>query len=146
MLSVYYFRIRCGFFFFCFSFFFFFKQKTAYEMRISDWSSDVCSSDLLQTLNRYVDQLSQMWQSLRAEGRPARANAGVSRPHQLCELVALRIGEGKLEPADYYKLRPYRRCPSVEAKDQKSGVEGKGVAGRVELGGRWFYKKTMKNI
>src|SRR3546814_2642888 len=30
-------------FIFCF---FFFKQKTAYEMRISDWSSDVCSSDL----------------------------------------------------------------------------------------------------
>src|SRR3546814_8975087 len=28
--------------------FFFFKQKTAYEMRISDWSSDVCSSDLLE--------------------------------------------------------------------------------------------------
>src|SRR3546814_5238208 len=28
-------------------FLFFFKQKTAYEMRISDWSSDVCSSDLL---------------------------------------------------------------------------------------------------
>src|SRR3546814_8307155 len=28
------------------SWFFFFKQKTAYEMRISDWSSDVCSSDL----------------------------------------------------------------------------------------------------
>src|SRR3546814_10003535 len=32
--------------FFIFFFFFFFKQKTAYEMRISDWSSDVCSSDL----------------------------------------------------------------------------------------------------
>src|SRR3546814_13234390 len=31
----------------CFDYsFFFFKQKTAYEMRISDWSSDVCSSDL----------------------------------------------------------------------------------------------------
>src|SRR3546814_9030328 len=30
-------------------FFFFFKQKTAYEMRISDWSSDVCSSDLYLT-------------------------------------------------------------------------------------------------
>src|SRR3546814_5459531 len=29
-----------------FVYFFFFKQKTAYEMRISDWSSDVCSSDL----------------------------------------------------------------------------------------------------
>src|SRR3546814_8220085 len=34
-------------FLFLFFFFFFFKQKTAYEMRISDWSSDVCSSDLL---------------------------------------------------------------------------------------------------
>src|SRR3546814_7245964 len=31
----------------CACVFFFFKQKTAYEMRISDWSSDVCSSDLL---------------------------------------------------------------------------------------------------
>src|SRR3546814_20353457 len=30
----------------CYYIFFFFKQKTAYEMRISDWSSDVCSSDL----------------------------------------------------------------------------------------------------
>src|SRR3546814_3679074 len=30
----------------CWSCFFFFKQKTAYEMRMSDWSSDVCSSDL----------------------------------------------------------------------------------------------------
>src|SRR3546814_2058795 len=34
--------------------FFFFKQKTAYEMRISDWSSDVCSSDL--HAERMVDQ------------------------------------------------------------------------------------------
>src|SRR3546814_10761204 len=33
-------------FLFCYCFIFFFKQKTAYEMRISDWSSDVCSSDL----------------------------------------------------------------------------------------------------
>src|SRR3546814_4548572 len=38
----------------CVSMFFFFKQKTAYEMRISDWSSDVCSSDLshLEILRR----------------------------------------------------------------------------------------------
>src|SRR3546814_8549199 len=32
--------------------FFFFKQKTAYEMRISDWSSDVCSSDLARDQDR----------------------------------------------------------------------------------------------
>src|SRR3546814_2340068 len=35
----------CLIFYLCI-YFFFFKQKTAYEMRISDWSSDVCSSDL----------------------------------------------------------------------------------------------------
>src|SRR3546814_17881069 len=36
--------------------FFFFKQKTAYEMRISDWSSDVCSSDLRAIDRRYESQ------------------------------------------------------------------------------------------
>src|SRR3546814_4841487 len=36
------------------SFVFFFKQKTAYEMRISDWSSDVCSSDLVFGLDRMI--------------------------------------------------------------------------------------------
>src|SRR3546814_7994113 len=37
-----------------FVFFFFFKQKTAYEMRISDWSSDVCSSDLFVIEERHA--------------------------------------------------------------------------------------------
>src|SRR3546814_7311217 len=35
--------------------FFCFKQKTAYEMRISDWSSDVCSSDLFKYLSGFVE-------------------------------------------------------------------------------------------
>src|SRR3546814_6879083 len=37
---------------FYFEFFFFFKQKTAYKMRISDWSSDVCSSDLVDVRHK----------------------------------------------------------------------------------------------
>src|SRR3546814_1384573 len=37
--------------------FFFFKQKTAYEVRISDWSSDVCSSDLGAMVYWHVDHL-----------------------------------------------------------------------------------------
>src|SRR3546814_6545709 len=37
--------------------FFFFKQKTAYEMRISDWSSDVCSSDLSQVMRELATAL-----------------------------------------------------------------------------------------
>src|SRR3546814_1971782 len=44
-------------------FFFFFKQKTAYEMRISDWSSDVCSSDLR------IDDIALRLRHLRAIGR-----------------------------------------------------------------------------
>src|SRR3546814_9864317 len=38
-------------------FFFFFKQKTAYEWRISDWSSDVCSSDLVPLLEKASGKL-----------------------------------------------------------------------------------------
>src|SRR3546814_7079954 len=56
LLSFWYF-IRCLIFaiYLLFLIFFFFKQKTAYEMRISDWSSDVCSSDLLGTDRRGED-------------------------------------------------------------------------------------------
>src|SRR3546814_6825944 len=46
--------------------FFFFKQKTAYEMRISDWSSDVCSSDLLvlgQDLRSLSDGAVSRWRN-----------------------------------------------------------------------------------
>src|SRR3546814_9538119 len=42
-------------------FFFFFKQKTAYEMRISDWSSDVCSSDLVARRHAHaVDRIDEL--------------------------------------------------------------------------------------
>src|SRR3546814_3668256 len=56
--------------------FFFFKQKTAYEMRISDWSSDVCSSDLGQLSVQHAQQLAQTRQAAQVRERDAR----VSRP------------------------------------------------------------------
>src|SRR3546814_1972718 len=70
---------------------FFFKQKTAYEMRISDWSSDVCSSDLIDVddlvalLHRQVDGLAgELVQ--RAHGRDG-GFAHVQAPlHQRAEL------------------------------------------------------------
>src|SRR3546814_2656764 len=43
--------------------FFFFKQKTAYEMRISDWSSDVCSSDLSASCSARSITEHQSWRS-----------------------------------------------------------------------------------
>src|SRR3546814_16039091 len=56
---------------FTLAFFFFFKQKTAYEMRISDWSSDVCSSDLrthpVRPFGRRLDErlsISMSWRQL----------------------------------------------------------------------------------
>src|SRR3546814_5594058 len=57
-------RCRCGSFSYSlmvsnFVCFFVFKQKTAYEMRISDWSSDVCSSDL--GLNRHLLREREFW-------------------------------------------------------------------------------------
>src|SRR3546814_1811229 len=59
--------------------FFFFKQKTAYEMRISDWSSDVCSSDLLTKLIRVIPSGKRLiglpmnveYKALAAEGKTA---------------------------------------------------------------------------
>src|SRR3546814_7152036 len=49
--------------------FFFFKQKTAYEMRISDWSSDVCSSDLVLAI------AFDLWRGLRRFATTARGVA-----------------------------------------------------------------------
>src|SRR3546814_8089637 len=51
--------------------FFFFKQKTAYEVRISDWSSDVCSSDL-QSISRRFQRRSPAFEVLTWSRSPSR--------------------------------------------------------------------------
>src|SRR3546814_12188179 len=95
-------------------FFFFFKQKTAYEMRISDWSSDVCSSDLASV--------------------PAR-RGGRALDHGRVRLRrAGRRLRDRLEP-DAAEEEPRRRG------DRKSVVSGKSVSVRVDLGGRRIIKK-----
>src|SRR3546814_4140921 len=96
---------------FSFYFFFFFKQKTAYEMRISDWSSDVCSSDLARRvaqprhdgeqagegagggIGRAVDHGGQTTESRRR--RPARPESRGRRPFGLinrAQTILLEIG------------------------------------------------------
>src|SRR3546814_14077455 len=69
-------------------FVFFFKQKTAYEMRISDWSSDVCSSDL-PILSRRQDrqvphalELPRVCDAARRDSVPRRRLAQQSRPRR----------------------------------------------------------------
>src|SRR3546814_6868348 len=68
-------------------FFFFFKQKTAYEMRISDWSSDVCSSDLKVGAFLRLDcccPQCQLW--------PARSQAGHCCRRRRYDAPAQQIG------------------------------------------------------
>src|SRR3546814_8154562 len=71
-------------------FFFFFKQKTAYEMRISDWSSDVCSSDLLHAL---VLALSVAWQAFAQDAPHLYVTAAIALLFKAIVIpVALQIG------------------------------------------------------
>src|SRR3546814_20553687 len=71
----------------CICFFFLFKQKTAYEMRISDWSSDVCSSDLWSGLAIPAVPVAPAADT--AEGFAASADdGGPRRQPELSEAVA----------------------------------------------------------
>src|SRR3546814_15694046 len=65
----------------CYVHFFVFKQKTAYEMRISDWSSDVCSSDLPVVIGRRAE-----W------ARPVRFGEMVAG-EQIDEVEIRRVGQ-----------------------------------------------------
>src|SRR3546814_15274829 len=70
-------------------FFFFFKQNTAYELRISDWSSDVCSSDLIP-----IDPLTSQDQpsvSIRAGEGPTRRGGAAGKKEFLHALLKARI-------------------------------------------------------
>src|SRR3546814_4948487 len=88
--------------------FFFFKQKTAYEMRISDWSSDVCSSDLLISIAK-------------ERGRKTRADLklGICGEHggdpasiAFCQATGL----------DYVSCSPYR-VPIARSEERRVGKE-----------------------
>src|SRR3546814_14441458 len=72
---------------------FFFKQKTAYEMRISDWSSDVCSSDLLRRRGHQV----------RHDVSHKLLN-GVARSQTSHSLFGRRIGPGDRSPGPISRL------------------------------------------
>src|SRR3546814_19174983 len=105
--------------------FFFFKQKTAYEMRISDWSSDVCSSDLarlgLSKLEHLVVQ-----------------DIFMTETAYLADVIL---------PASTHaeKLGTFTNTDRLvqlgRPADRKSVVSGKSVSVRVDLGGRRIIKK-----
>src|SRR3546814_11149108 len=98
-------------------FMFFFKQTTAYGKRISDWSSDVCSSDL-----------------------PGRR----SRRRWLCPYLRRVAWPGDRRRARRNQ-RPHLLPPLRSGTDRKSAVLGKSVLVRVDLGGRCFIQ-TKRNL
>src|SRR3546814_7965643 len=94
----------------------FFKQKTAYEMRISDWSSDVCSSDLERAFQLCAGTSHHQGYQLRGAGGPQcghRRSLGGGQVHHFAASVSL-----------------------LRREDRKSVVSGKSVSVRVDLGGR----------
>src|SRR3546814_9094971 len=77
--------------------FFFFKQKTAYEMRISDWSSDVCSSDLAlaNLVGPLVDGV--LHHDIRREGAAQRGADRGGQTHHRGQIGYLENVEGERE-------------------------------------------------
>src|SRR3546814_572926 len=72
-------------------FFFFFKQKTAYEMRISDWSSDVCSSDLVENVTGCGDLRQRRLKHGKAEDVDLRVQVSICRCKWRSKCCRLRI-------------------------------------------------------
>src|SRR3546814_1141459 len=124
-------------------FFFFFKQKTAYEMRISDWSSCVCSSDLLvsyfagrgepvaltyRQMGELVDKLALRLLEL---GIGAREFVSCQFPNRwefaIAHLATIRIGAISSAIMPIYGKREVRFMLERTGSrgERKGGVEGK---------------------
>src|SRR3546814_18263270 len=148
--------------------FFFFKQKTAYEMRISDWSSDVCSSDLLGRVGNHdrafgtLDDLPRELGFLQVEQHEAGlcVDGGGGEdgmlhgelPHESDGLAPEGAGvvgaqlaarhEDAVVVAGRQHLRHGQRVGHhEEVVERKSVVKGKSVSVRVDLGVRGLIRK-----
>src|SRR3546814_8255094 len=140
--------------------FFFFKQKTAYEMRISDWSSDVCSSDLrypraarcgdalggARPARCRLERRSALWLCARV-GRDRHPNHDFAQRDRRQPPSERRVAlpgagdDGAVPDDDLHGRAAVRGRP----RGRKRGVEGKGESVSVAPGGRRILKKK-KNI
>src|SRR3546814_19118617 len=119
-------------------------------MRISDWSSDVCSSDLGHAQET---RLQMQWRGLTwrrqasCSSMAAGATATVQRSTASIRRPAIRCGKAVPPIAKTYtmhsRLRGARSTTGAIA-DRKSVVEGTGVAVSVDTGGRGIIKKQTK--
>src|SRR3546814_12937503 len=147
--------------------FFFFKQKTAYEMRISDWSSDVCSSDLI--VERVVGRqrvlilliglefgTRRLGDDVLRNDAPARAEKAVApvpiapvgegENRRLVDVLqhvvaAAHVAVERRISDRHLRLVAGAEHHRTELVDRKSAVEGKSASVRVDLGGRRIITK-----
>src|SRR3546814_11452355 len=118
--------------------FFCIKQKTADEMRISDWSSDVCSSDLFGLAMALPN--SKFWSAI-ARSKSDRLIpistliCGRNRPNDWRTAIASVTMKAEQAMTTNGRFRGER--------DRKRAGEGQGVAGSVESGGRRRHKKKQ---
>src|SRR3546814_6458362 len=106
-------------------FFFFFKQKTAYEMRISDWSSDVCSSDL--------------------QGHPDRANPVLKGGWASRNTIRLHV-ISTADPAAFTNLKAHSRLITLLEQacvDQRNRA-GSSSSSRTTATSRKWWANTWK--
>src|SRR3546814_10686898 len=100
---------------------FFFKQKTAYEMRISDWSSDVCSSDLLLPCGGGYEGLAACRLAEVGEGFGPVSNA--QPPDKLASLAALSQKREVKSPKPLTDLARTLRQNATEAEQRLRSEE-----------------------
>src|SRR3546814_15551014 len=119
--------------------FFFFKQTTAYELRISDWSSDVCSSDLREHfdlrpygISKMLDLIHLMYQLTASYGHFGR------KPFEHTYKWKDIVDGKEVVKSDTHTAFTW------EKTDRKSVVKGKSVSVRVDMGGRRCMKKNKK--
>src|SRR3546814_11898993 len=105
-------------------------------MRISDWSSDVCSSDLQATVDLQLPPGTSLTEAVTRSGLLQKFPEAAQRP-QSCAIF------GRAVPLTY-ELRDGDRIEILRPLDRKSVVEGKSVSVRVDLCGLRVIKKNTK--
>src|SRR3546814_8897928 len=107
---------------FYYIFFFFYKQKMAYEMRISDWSSDVCSSDLarfvVEDVMRDAQPVAHRARVADVAARAARARAA----HRLAVVVELERHPDRLRAARVRERGHHRAVDAARHGDDDAAA------------------------
>src|SRR3546814_8292901 len=93
---------------------FFFKQKTAYEMRISDWSSDVCSSDLFDKLAEVKPNV-RLWYRDEAQFEQALKSGEIPMGQYYHDVTGLAAADGHPERSTFPKERSEEHTSDLQS-------------------------------